>query len=242
MQFPMITDHVPFMGRKKHQRDEFWNLAQNQTRFLYNVAFKYVGNRYDAEDLVQETLYTAYNKFHQLRDSRKFKSWMFTILRNHFLKWQRKKTPVQTDEFENGIDYLSQLESVSLRQDAASVYERKIEAETVQSDEFDNGIDYLSQLESVSLQQDVASVYARKAEAETIQSILDKLPEKYKAVLILYYMEDSSYQEIAEMLGVPIGTVMSRLSRAKQMMKKALLKRTVNEFQAKKVVRLNLKR
>jgi RNA polymerase sigma-70 factor (ECF subfamily) len=193
------------MGPKKHQRDVFWNLAQNQTRFLYNVAFRYAGNRYDAEDLVQETLYTAYHKFHQLRDSQKFKSWMFTILRNHFLKWQRKKAPVQADEFENGIDYLSQLESVSLRQGAASVYERKIEAETV-------------------------------------QSILDKLPEKYKAVLILYYMEDSSYQEIAEMLGVPIGTVMSRLSRAKQIMKKALLKRTVNEFQAKKVVRLNLKR
>ena len=205
MQFAMITDQVPFMGRKKHQRDVFWNLAQNQTRFLYNVAFKYVGNRYDAEDLVQETLYTAYHKFHQLRDSQKFKSWMFTILRNHFLKWQRKKVSVQTDEFEDGIDYISQLESVSLRQDVASVYETK-------------------------------------ADADTIQSLLDKLPEKYKAVLIFYYMEDSSYQEIAEMLGVPIGTVMSRLSRAKQIMKKALLRSTISESQAKKVVRLNIKR
>ncbi len=121
MQFPMITDHVPFMGRKKHQRDAFWNLAQNQSRFLYNVAFKYVGNCYDAEDLVEETLYTAYNKFHQLRDSRKFKSWMFTILRYHFLKRQRQKAPVQADEFDNGIDYLAQLESVSSQQDAASV-------------------------------------------------------------------------------------------------------------------------
>jgi len=82
-----------------------------------------------------------------------------------------------------------------------------------------NGIDYLAQLESVSLQPDVASGYERKVEAETIQSILDKLPEKYKTVLILYYMEDSAYQEIAEILGVPIGTVMSRLSRAKQIFK-----------------------
>ena len=82
-------------------------------------------------------------------------------------------------------------------------------------------------------------VYERKVEAETIQLILDKLPEKYKAVLILCYMEDNSYQEIAEMLGVPIGTVMSRLSRAKQMMKKSLLRSTINEPQAKKVVQLN---
>ena len=205
MQLSKITDQIPFLGRKKNQRDIFWNLVQNHMRFLYNVAFRYVGNRYDAEDLVQETLYTAYDKFHQLRDSRKFKSWIFTILRNHFLKWQRKKRPVQADEFENGIDYLSQLESVSLQQDVASIYEKKIEA-------------------------------------DTIQSTLDKLPEKYKAVLILYYMEDSSYQEIANMLAVPVGTVMSRLSRAKHMMKKALLRSTIVQPETKKVVRLNTKR
>jgi len=205
MQFSKINDRVPFMGHKKHHRDIFWKQAQNQMRFLYNVAFKYVGNRYDAEDLVQETLFTAYRKFHQLRDSQKFKSWMFVILRNHFLKWQLKKASVQADEFEDGIGYLSQLESVSM-------------------------------------QQDVASVYESKSEAETIQSILEKLPEKYKTVLIFYYMEDSSYQEIAEMLDVPIGTVMSRLSRAKQMMKKALLRLTIDEPQAKKVIQLNIKR
>lgn len=65
MQFSTIADQIPFIGRKKHQRDVFWNQAQNQMRFLYNVAFRYVGNRYDAEDLVQETLYTACNKFHR---------------------------------------------------------------------------------------------------------------------------------------------------------------------------------
>ena len=108
--------------------------------------------------------------------------------------------------------------------------------------EFENGIDYFSQLESVSLQQDVASIYEEKIEAETVQSILDKLPEKYKAVLILYYMEDNSYQNIADMLAVPLGTVMSRLSRARQIMKKALLRLTINQSQTKKVVRFHMKR
>lgn len=205
MQLSRIANQIPFIGRRKQQCEKFWNLAQDQTRFLYNVAFKYAGNHYDAEDLVQETLYTAYNKFHQLRDDRKFKSWMFTILRNHFLKWQRTKTRARLDEFENEIDYLSELESASAQQDAASVFERK-------------------------------------AEAETIQSILDTLPEKYKTVLILYFMEDNAYQEIAEILGVPIGTVMSRLSRAKQMMKKALLRSMIHVPQEEKVIQLRLKR
>jgi RNA polymerase sigma-70 factor (ECF subfamily) len=205
MQFSRITDPIRFIGRPKHQREVFWDLAQDQTGFLYNVAFKYTGNHYDAEDLVQETLYTGYHKFRQLRDKQKFKSWMFTILRNHFLKSQRNKEPLRTDEFENGIDYLSQLESVSLPQDGASVYERK-------------------------------------EDAETIQLILDKLPEKYKAIIILYYMEDSSYQEISELLSVPIGTVMSRLSRAKQTMKKALLRSRIKNPRVSNVVQLNLAR
>lgn len=72
MPFSAITDQISFIGRKKRQRDVFWDLAQNQSRFLYDVAFRYVGNRYDAEDLMQETLYSAYHKFHQLKDSRKF--------------------------------------------------------------------------------------------------------------------------------------------------------------------------
>lgn len=47
------------------------------------------------------------------------------------------------------------------------------------------------------MKQDLASTIERKIESETIQSTLNELPEKYKSVLILYYMEDSSYQEIA---------------------------------------------
>ena len=117
MQLSTITSQIPFVGRKERQKIEYWDLAQDQTRFLYNVAYRYAGNRYDAEDLVQETVHTAYKKFHQLRDSRKFKRWMFAILRNHFLKWQRKKTPVHVDEFEDGIDF-----RVTLWKESGMVY------------------------------------------------------------------------------------------------------------------------
>ena len=54
MPFSAITDQISLMGRKKRQHDVFWDLAQSQMRFLYNVAFRYVGNRYDAEDLFQD--------------------------------------------------------------------------------------------------------------------------------------------------------------------------------------------
>jgi RNA polymerase sigma-70 factor (ECF subfamily) len=56
----------------------------------------------------------------------------------------------------------------------------------------------------------------------TVEAALAVLPVVYREVLLLCEMEEMSYREIAEVLGVPIGTVMSRLSRARAMMRKTL--------------------
>jgi len=56
----------------------------------------------------------------------------------------------------------------------------------------------------------------------TVLSALAALPVDSREVLLLFEMEEMSYREIAEVLGVPIGTVMSRLSRARKMMRLAL--------------------
>lgn len=51
---------------------------------------------------------------------------------------------------------------------------------------------------------------------------LEKLPSEYREVLLLVLVEEFSYKETATMLNIPMGTVMSRLYRARQMMKKLL--------------------
>lgn len=53
-------------------------------------------------------------------------------------------------------------------------------------------------------------------EARDALAALDRLPEEQKSLLLLIGVEDFSYEEAARVLGIPIGTVMSRLSRARQ--------------------------
>ena len=57
---------------------------------------------------------------------------------------------------------------------------------------------------------------------EVTRTVLDKLPEKYRSILILREYEDLSYTEMAEVLGCSIGTVESRLFRARKRFKEAL--------------------
>ena len=59
-------------------------------------------------------------------------------------------------------------------------------------------------------------------DAEQLQGALNELPEVFRTPLILYYFEDFSYRDVAEQMDLPIGTVMSRLARAKAYLRSRL--------------------
>ena len=62
-----------------------------------------------------------------------------------------------------------------------------------------------------------------EVDAVQLQQALDQLPEAFRTPLVLYFFEDFSYREIAEQMEVPVGTVMSRLARAKEHLRNRLL-------------------
>jgi RNA polymerase sigma-70 factor, ECF subfamily len=55
----------------------------------------------------------------------------------------------------------------------------------------------------------------RSVDSEELQAAIDELPSEFRVVVAMFYFEDCSYREIAEKLDLPMGTVMSRLARAK---------------------------
>ena len=66
---------------------------------------------------------------------------------------------------------------------------------------------------------------AEQLDAQLVVEALQEVDEAFRAPLTLFYLEDLPYQEIADMMEVPIGTVMSRLSRGKAQLRAALARK-----------------
>lgn len=73
-----------------------------------------------------------------------------------------------------------------------------------------------------SREVDPAVAYEQKERKVGIHQQIDRLPPRYRAVITLFYLQELSYQEIAEVTGLPMGTVKTHLFRAKEMLRRAM--------------------
>jgi RNA polymerase sigma-70 factor, ECF subfamily len=160
----------------------------------YGTALHMTRHHNDAEDLVQEAALQAFRAFESFQEGTNFKAWFFRILTNLFINAYRKR------QREPEIDILSELD------DAPALYLFKRTREM--------GIH--------SWNSDPAALVIERVEAEQVSSAIAALPEEYRVVSVLYFMEEFSYQEIAAMVDCPVGTVRSRLHRGRRMLQKAL--------------------
>jgi RNA polymerase sigma-70 factor, ECF subfamily len=67
------------------------------------------------------------------------------------------------------------------------------------------------------------TILMNRSNSQLVQRAIDDLPVHYRETLLLCEVEEMSYQEIAEVLSIPIGTVMSRLARARKAVRESLL-------------------
>ncbi len=97
--------------------ERFMELYRTVYKDLYRLAYYYVGNAADAEDLVQEAVLAAYENFGKLREEEAFRVWIFRILTNccrkHFRKNRRTEAAAESPELSAGTQVRELLGSLS---------------------------------------------------------------------------------------------------------------------------------
>src|ERR1700761_3753179 len=75
-----------------------------------------------------------------------------------------------------------------------------------------------------------------RMETGQVMDVLRSIDETFRAPLVLFYLQEHSYEEISQILDIPIGTVMSRLSRGKQKLQQALVSRQAQDEAGTKII------
>jgi RNA polymerase sigma-70 factor (ECF subfamily) len=162
---------------------------------LHGVARRLTKNEADAEDLVAESVTRAWRARASLADAGAFRAWMFRILNNTFISERRKALARPREEL--------LVEEGGEPEDAFSIFERLHQP-------------FL--LWFANPEQEFLDKLLR----EDLDRALAALPEHYRVVVVLADVEGLKYGEIAEALGIPVGTVRSRLARARCALQRTL--------------------
>lgn len=161
---------------------------------LYGAARRLTRNTVEAEDLVADAVLLAWTKLEQLEDRAKFGGWLMRILSNCFVDGYRKKG--------NSFVELTEDEELAVTEDA-----------------------YLySRLHQPFLlwYGNPEEEYVKNMLREDIEKSLDKLTEKYRVVVVMVDILGYKYEEVADQLGIAVGTIRSRLNRGRQQLQKLL--------------------
>ncbi|ASA97338.1 MULTISPECIES: RNA polymerase sigma factor SigW [Anoxybacillus] len=172
---------------KKGDQSAFADIVEMYKDKIYQLCYRMLGNRHEAEDAAQEAFIRAYVNIHTYDPTMKFSSWLYRIATNLSIDRMRKKKPdVYLDAEVSGTDGL-----------------------TMYSQLADKGTSPEDALESLELQK-------------MVQEAILKLPEKYRTVIVLKYIDELSLQEISDILNLPIGTVKTRIHRGREALRKHL--------------------
>lgn len=125
--------------------------------------------------------------------------------------------------FEEGTNLKAWLYRIMKNNFISSYRKQKIRPQSVELDEArDSGEGYWDASDNVPVESIEGGILAEEMDEEVARAI-NALPHKYKMTLLLVDLQGHTYQEAAEILAVPLGTVMSRLYRGRARIERALL-------------------
>jgi RNA polymerase sigma-70 factor (ECF subfamily) len=183
--------------RRLRERDEraFRELVEAYQDRVFNLLFRMIGTREEAEDLAQEVFVTVFKSIDQFRGESKLSTWLYRVAANH-CKNRIKYLARRHDRTTTALDEVA--ERAAIAQGGAPVASGHIEAPD-------------RALEGAELER-------------CVQLAIAELDEDHRLVVVLRDIEELAYEEICEITGLPEGTVKSRLHRARLALKEKLAK------------------
>ncbi|QOR66816.1 RNA polymerase sigma factor SigW [Cytobacillus suaedae] len=172
---------------KNGDQNAFAEIVELYKDKVFQLCYRMLGNRHEAEDIAQEAFLRAYVNIHSYDTKRKFSTWLYRIATNLSIDRIRKKKP----------DYYLDAEVAGT--EGLTMYSQVAADVSLPEDE----------VESLELQ-------------ETIQKEILKLPDKYRSVIVLKYIDELSLKEISEILDLPVGTVKTRIHRGREALRNQL--------------------
>jgi len=167
-----------------NDRDAFARLVKRYERELYSYLRRYLGDAVMAEDAFQATFLQVHLKCRQFEAGRKVRPWLYTIATNQAIDGQRR----------NKRHRMVSLDRRSTNVDA---------------DDLGSLLELL-----VSKENGPVSSLESEERREWIQAAIVGLPDTLRSAVTLIYYQGLKYREAADVLGVPVGTVKSRLHAA----------------------------
>jgi RNA polymerase sigma-70 factor, ECF subfamily len=164
---------------------------------VFNLVYRMLGNRHEAEDITQEVFITVFKTVDTFRGEAKFTTWLLRIAAN---------------QSKNRIKYLSRRPTDSADMDEAGGPPPGVAGTP--------GPVAHGQIDGPDILMEAAELEA------LMQKAIASLDEEHRLLVILRDVEELSYQEIGEITGLPEGTIKSRLHRARMAIKEVLDKHT----------------
>ena len=173
-------------------RQAFRKLDDRHHGRAYAVALGVVKNPSDARDVVQEAFVKVHRHLIKFKGSSSFYTWLYRIVMNLSIDHIRRAKRKRSLDYDDGVQR--------------------------GEDEIAGDGAILPRI----LDGDPSKAALRKELGGALNQALDQLPEHHRAVLLLREVEGMSYDQMAEVLEVPKGTIMSRLFHARRKMQESL--------------------
>ena len=184
------TDESLFELHRRGDPDAIRELIERHQPDLMRFLTRLVGDAAGAEDVFQEAFLQAHVASHTFDAERKFRPWLFTIAANKARDHLRRRARRRTLDLSAPIDGGGAGSSGS-----------------------DGTTGSFIDLMEIDIPRPDAAMEQRELSAK-VQTVLDQLPHALREILLLSYFQRLSYVQIADELGIPLGTVKSRLHSA----------------------------